>query len=243
MKGRYLYGPVFSRRLGRSLGVDIVPYKTCSLDCIYCECGSTTDLTLERKEYFPTNDIIQELHNFLASGPVLDYITFAGSGEPTLHLGIGTIISFLKNHFPQYRTAILTNATLLNNDQVINDIKQADLIVPSLDGISSKIFKQVNRPHPLLKPDHLIKGIKKLRTVFTGELWLEIFIVPGINDYPEELDQFKKVLKTIHFEKIQLNSLDRPGTVDWIKKGDLRSLENIASYLGPGNIEIVSRLK
>lgn len=237
MKKRFLYGPILSRRLGRSLGVDIVPYKTCSLDCIYCECGSTTNLTMERKEYFPTVEIIQDLKNFLDTRPELDYITFAGSGEPTLHNGLGEIITFLKRSFPQYKVAVLTNATLLNDSQVIEDLKMADLVVPSIDGVSGKVFRSMNRPHQELTPEKVINGIKKLKEGFTGEIWLEIFIAPGINDNEQELYLFRDIIQELGISKVQLNSLDRPGAVDWIKPLEKSRLKQIASTLGP--VEIV----
>ena len=237
MKEKYLYGPIFSRRLGRSLGVDIMPHKTCSLDCIYCECGKTTNLTLKREEYTPTAEIINALQEYLQQSPDLDYITFSGSGEPTMHSGIGKIINFLKEKFPQYKVAVLTNSTLLNNPHVRESIKNADLIVPSLDGVSEKAFQKIDRPHQDVKVQEIISGIQKLQEIFSGEIWLEIFIVPGINDTPAELELFKEVVNRINVTRIQLNSLDRPGIVDWLKPAAQDHLQKIASSLG--NVEIV----
>ncbi|MDD4753508.1 MAG: radical SAM protein [Desulfitobacteriaceae bacterium] len=237
MQNKYLYGPVLSRRLGRSLGVNLTPGKTCSLDCIYCERGKTTNLTRERKEYFPTREVIQELEDFLGKNPGLDFVTFSGLGEPTMHSGIGEIIRFLKECFPQYKVAVITNATFLNEPGVIDDIKQADLIIPSLDAVSEYAFSIINRPHADLHSKDVIAGIRKLRESFSGEIWLEIFIVPGVNDTPEELKLFKKVLNTFNIKKIQLNSLDRPGAVDWIKPVEKEHLKKIALSLG--DVEIV----
>ncbi|MBZ4687427.1 MAG: Radical domain protein [Clostridiales bacterium] len=238
MNRKYLYGPVSSRRLGRSLGVNIMPHKTCSLDCIYCECGKTTNLTLERKEYTPTAEIINELAAYLKEKPQLDYITFSGSGEPTMHSGIGEIISFLKENFPQYKVAVLTNSTLLNDPQVREDIKNADLIVPSLDGVSKEVFHKIDRPHENVSIEEIVSGIRKLKEISSGDIWLEIFIVPGVNDTPEELKLFKEILEKINVTKVQLNSLDRPGIVDWLKPADKEHLKKIAAYLG--NVEIVN---
>ncbi|ATW25200.1 radical SAM protein [Candidatus Formimonas warabiya] len=240
MKSKYYYGPIRSRRLGRSLGVDVIPFKTCSLDCIYCECGPTNCSTLERKEYFPTAEIIRSLDSCLKSKPALDFITFAGSGEPTLHSGLGKIISFLKESYPQYQVAVITNATLLQDDQVIRDLQKADLIIPSLDAVSREAFEKINRPMTGLSPETIISGIQNLKENFSGDIWLEIFLVPGINDTQEELALFKEVLEKLGIRKVQLNTLDRPGVVDWIQPISKEEMERIASSLG--NVEIVRKL-
>jgi len=239
MSHKYCYGPIHSRRLGRSLGLDVIPYKTCSLDCVYCECGATNSLTLERKEYLPTGNIIASLENILKNHPDLDYITFAGSGEPTLHSGLGEIINFIKENYPQYKVALLTNATLLNDASVIKDIQKADLIVPSLDAVSMEAFEKINRPAPNITPETIISGIKNLKNNFSGEVWLEIFIIPEINDHEEELALFKKTINELGIKKVQLNTLDRPGAVKWIKPMSKEAKEIIASKLG--NVEIVNR--
>lgn len=238
MSHKYCYGPIQSRRLGRSLGVDVIPYKTCSLDCIYCECGATNALTLERKEYLPTSDIIASLEAILKEHPALDYITFAGSGEPTLHSGLGEIINFLKEKYPQYRVAILTNATLLNDPSVIQDVQKADLIVPSLDAVSLEAFEKINRPAANITPETIISGIKNLKNNFAGEVWLEIFIIPEINDHEEELALFKDTINKLEIKKVQINTLDRPGAVNWVKPVPKEYKEKIASKLG--NVEIVN---
>jgi len=238
-KSKYWYGPVHSRRLGRSLGVDVIPHKTCSLDCIYCECGATNALTLERKEYYPTGEIIASLEQVLKDKPNLDFITFAGSGEPTLHTGLGKIISFIKNKYPQYKVAVLTNATLLNDPSVIQDLGKADLIVPSLDAVSMEAFQKINRPAANLTPETIISGIKNLKNNFNGEIWLEIFIIPGINDHETELDLFKDAISKLGIKKVQLNTLDRPGAVSWLKPVSKEYKKEIASKLG--DVEIVNR--
>ena len=142
MKFKHLFGPVPSRRLGVSLGIDLVPYKTCTLDCVYCECGKTTNLTLERREYVPTDEILSELNEYLKNSPDPDYITFSGSGEPTLHCGIGEIINFLKQNYQEYKVAVLTNGTLLYRKEVRDEVKNADLIIPSIDCVSGEVFKK-----------------------------------------------------------------------------------------------------
>ncbi|MGI6685920.1 MAG: radical SAM protein [Bacillota bacterium] len=239
MTQKYWYGPVHSRRLGRSLGVDVIPLKTCSLDCVYCECGATNSLTLERKEYFPTNDIINSLDSILKEKSDLDYVTFAGSGEPTLHTGLGKIINFIKEKYPQFKVAVLTNATLLNDPVVIQDVAKADLIVPSLDAVSMEAFQKINRPAENITPETIISGIQNLKNNFTGEIWLEIFIIPGINDDEKELALFKDTINKLGIKKVQLNTLDRPGAVNWLKPVSKEYKEEIAAKLG--NVEIVNR--
>jgi len=231
--GHFVYGPCNSRRLGRSLGVDLIPHKTCSLDCVYCECGPTTCLTLARREYRPTAEVIQALDDILGYEPPLDYITFAGSGEPTLHRDIGLIIRHLKNRYSQQKVAVITNSTLLQDSQVVQDLLAADLIVPSLDAVTPEIFAQINRPAPGLTPDGIIQGIRDLRRQFTGQLWLEIFFVPGLNDTDSEVENFRRVLADIACDKVQLNKLDRPGAVDWMQPADPQRLKQIAACL-PG---------
>jgi wyosine [tRNA(Phe)-imidazoG37] synthetase (radical SAM superfamily) len=238
MKLKHIFGPVISRRLGKSLGIDLIPFKTCSLDCIYCECGKTNNLTIRRAEYVPTEEVIQELDNYLSTSPDLDYVTFSGSGEPTLHSGIGKIISFLKTNYPDYRIALLTNSTLLSDKDLLEEIKDLDLIIPSLDAVLEKTFSKINRPIASISVEDIINPLINLRDTFQGLIWLEIFIIPGVNDSREEIDKFKEIIKKINPDKIQLNSLDRPGTENWIKKANQSRLEEIARKLGD-KVEIV----
>lgn len=239
MKLKYIFGPVISRRLGRSLGIDLIPFKTCSLDCIYCECGRTNSLTRERKEYVPTDEVINELNNYLSTLPELDYLTFSGSGEPTLHSGIGKIINFLKDNYPQYKVALLTNGTLFTDKNVIAEVKRADLIVPSLDGVSEEVFSKINRPVNNITSQEIISGLENLRKEYRGEIWLEIFIVPGINDKEKELRLFKEAIARIRPDKVQLNTLDRPGTEAWVRPVPEEKLRSITGFLGD-KVEIVT---
>jgi len=191
MKYNHLFGPVPSRRLGISLGVDLVPLKTCTLNCIYCECGRTTDLTVERKKYVPLRAVKEELTDYFANNPRPDYITFSGSGEPTLNSSIADVLHFIRNHIHDIPVAVLTNGTLFSIKQVREDIKDAAVVIPSLDAATDKIFRKINRPYPGLKIDTIIEGIVKFSKEYNGQIWLEIFIVPGINDTKYELTALK----------------------------------------------------
>jgi len=217
MKYKHIFGPVPSRRLGISLGMDVVPFKTCGLDCVYCECGKTTLLTNERKEYIPADKIIAELDHFLAQNPRLDYITFSGGGEPTLNSGVGRIVAHIKKNYPQYKICLLTNALLLGDEGLAAEIRDIDLIVPSLDATNEEEFEKINRPVEGFKFADLAEAIVKFRKSSPCRMWLEVFIVPGINDSDESLARFAGIVRRIAPDKIQLNTLDRPGTEDWVR--------------------------
>lgn len=238
MAYRYLFGPVLSRRLGVSLGIDLVPHKTCAFDCVYCECGHTTDLTCERREYVPTNRVVAELDDYLARAPDLDYITFAGSGEPTLHTGIGEVISFIKDRYPNYRVAVLTGSALLADPDVRTALMRADLVVPSLDAVSEEVFRTINRPCPGLTAEQVLAGLASFARGFAGEIWLEVFIVPGQNDTEDEIRLLLQAVAAISPDRVQVNTLDRPGTEVWVRPAPPLTLKRIASVLG-GNAEVI----
>jgi wyosine [tRNA(Phe)-imidazoG37] synthetase (radical SAM superfamily) len=240
MKYKHLFGPVPSRRLGISLGIDLTPQKACTLNCVYCECGKTDDLTLERKEYVPTAEVIDELRHCLSQDPDLDAVTFSGSGEPTLHSGVGEIIAFMKHEFPQYRIVMLTNSTLLHLPEVREALMPADLVVPSLDAVSEDVFRRINRPKHELTSAGLIDGLIAFCDAFENEVWLEVFIIPGVNDTPEELALLKAVFERLRVDRIQLNSLDRPGAVDWIESMPRENLMVLAHQLGD-EVEVIGK--
>lgn len=236
---RYLFGPVHSRRLGISLGIDLTPDKSCSFNCVYCECGKTDNLTIGRREFAPTQSVLAELHDFLADRPPLDSITFSGSGEPTLHTGIGTIISALKAGYPEYGVTVLTNSSLLHLPEVQAELREADRIIPSLDAVSEDVFLRVNRPYRTLTSAMMIDGLRGFCAEFPGVVWLEVFIVPGVNDTPDELRLFKDVIASLRVDRVQLNSLDRPGAVEWVVPATYERLSEIAEYFG-GTVDIIA---
>ncbi len=237
---KYLFGPVPSRRLGISLGVDLVPKKVCSLDCVYCEVGSTTKLTTERMEYISVDNIKKELEDFFSTNSDPEYITFSGSGEPTLHSHIGEILDFIKDLKPNIPVAILTNGTLLSSSEVRKEILKADLVLPSLDAASQKIFEKINRPDSRLSAKSCIEGLVSFRHEYTGKIWLEVFILPGYNDSPEELAALGEAISRIKADKIQLNTLDRPGTVEGLRSATEEKLQNIINLWGFPDSEIIA---
>lgn len=242
MHYRYLFGPVLSRRLGISLGVDLVPYKVCTLDCVYCEVGKTTNLTDKRAEYISIQELTEELNDYLNQSPALDYITFSGGGEPTLNSQIDQVIQFIKTHYPQYKIALITNSTLLWDPLLRDQIRDIDLLLPSLDAVSEEIYQKINRNLPAISAQMIIDGLIEFRKTFNKPFWLEIFIIPGINDTPDELEKIKSTCLKIKPDKIQINSLDRPGTEEWVKSASREKLDQIADYFKPLNAEVIAKV-
>ncbi len=237
---KHLFGPVPSRRLGMSLGVDLVPKKVCSLNCVYCEVGRTTTLTIDRKEYIKYNEVIEELTNYFNNNPDPDYITFSGYGEPTLNIRIGDIIQFIKQNKPGIPIAILTNGTLLYDKKVRAELMNADVVLPSLDAATEKVFLKINRPPKTLTLDKYIQGLITFRKEFTGKMWLEIFILPDYNDNEKELIALKKAILKIKPDSVQLNTLDRPGIKDNLRSATKEELQKIIDFWKLDYVEIIS---
>lgn len=236
----YLFGPVPSRRLGMSLGIDLVPHKVCTLNCIYCECGRTTKLTLERNEYVPYDVVVKELQHCLTNNPVPDYITFSGSGEPTLNSRIGDVLQFIKSNYPNIPVAVLTNGTLFYQKQVRAELLDADVVLPSLDAASDLSFRKINRPFNKLNINEYIQGLVDFRKEYSGKIWLEVLILPGYNDNPEDLQLLKEAFEKIKPDSIQLNTLDRPGTIDGLRTASKHELQQIVDFWNLDNVEIIA---
>ncbi|MCD6596692.1 MAG: radical SAM protein [Bacteroidales bacterium] len=237
---KYLFGPVPSRRLGMSLGVDLVPRKVCSLDCVYCEVGATTKLTIERKEYILYDKVTKELEHYFSTSPEPDYITFSGSGEPTLNSRIGDVLEFVKRKKPHIPVAVLTNGTLFHDRNVRRELLNAAVVLPSLDAALDSSFQKINKPASQLKIDAYIQGLEDFRNEYTGELWLEVLIIPGYNDSKENLSALKKAFKRIKPNRIQLNTLDRPGSIADIRAASRQELQRIIEYWNLKNVEIIA---
>ena len=221
MSKEYIFGPVASRRLGVSLGVDLIRSKTCSLDCIYCEAGQTVNRTCCRQRYVDLEKVKSEIREVLADNPPLDYITFSGSGEPTLNSQIGEFSAFLKENYPQYKICLLTNGTLLNDPEVRAALKFVDIAMPNFDASNDEELFIINRPAAGITTETLAAGIKAAASEYPGKLVLELFIVPGVNDSDASIERFVNYIADwpgLH--SVQLNTLDRPGVVDWIKPAD-----------------------
>lgn len=242
MQYHHLFGPVCSRRLGTSLGIDLVPFKVCTFNCVYCECGATTKKTLKRQDFFPAEEVIAELTEYLSTGPELDFITFSGSGEPTLSLSIGKITRFLKERFPEYRVAVLTNGCLIKEPAVRTDLSLVDVVLPTLSSAIPETFVKIHRPAEGLDVREIIDGLALFRKEFPGEIWLEVFIIPGLNTSDAELAALREAIGRIHPDRIQLNTLDRPGTEEWVRPAPPAELERIARVLGLPGTEAVESI-
>jgi len=230
-KKQYLYGPVPSRRLGRSLGVDIVPFKVCTLDCVYCQLGRTTDKTIKRQNYVPVKAVWSELKKWLAKGLKADFIAISGSGEPTLHCRLGELIDGIRQ-ITTIPVAILTNGTLLYRQDVRTDCAKADVVLPSLDAADQQTFQKINRPHHNISIDKLVEGLSAFRSEFSGQIWLEVFLVEGLNTDTEQIARIKDAIERISPDKVQLNSAVRPTAEANIRRLDAQKLQTIAKQLG-----------
>ncbi len=236
-KWKHIYGPVPSRRLGLSLGVDLVPYKTCNFDCIYCQLGRTRQKTIERKRYIEAGDILDNLFGALENITKPDFITLAGSGEPTLNSDIGFIIREIKKK-TSIPLAVLTNGSLLSDNDVSEALTLADVILPSLDASDEDTFQKINRPHESLHLETIVEGLVKFREKFTGAIWLEIFFVDGVNTSETSVELFKKILERINPDKVQLNTAVRPPTESFVKAVSDSELRKICGKLG-GKCEVI----
>jgi wyosine [tRNA(Phe)-imidazoG37] synthetase (radical SAM superfamily) len=236
---QYVFGPVPSRRLGRSLGVDLVPYKTCTFDCIYCDLGRTTHKTVSRGFLVSPEEIQKELELTLPTlGKKPDYITLSGSGEPTLNQNMGDIIRSIKK-VTSIPLAVLTNGSLLFIEAVRRDLMEADVVLPSLDAVSPLTFECVNRPHDSLKINEIISGLIQFRHQYRGQIWLEVVFCRGVNDDKSDIERLKETIEKIQPDRIQLNTAARPPAEEFAYPLTLDQLEEIRKKLGE-KAEIIS---
>lgn len=233
-----IFGPVPSRRLGLSLGIDLIPAKTCSMDCLYCECGRTTELTIERKRWFNPDEILKELSTVIQRNNKIDFLTFSGSGEPTLSTDISYIIKRIKKNYT-IPVCVLTNGSLLYLDEVKKDLSEADVVIPSLDAVSDAIFKKINRPHKELDITKIIKGLIDFKKIFSGKYYIEILFLRGINDSEDEIKKISSAIDKIKPDKVQLNTNARPGTKKNIVPLSQDELKKFTSYFN-FPVEIIS---
>ena len=237
----HVFGPVPSRRLGRSLGVDLIPRKVCTLDCVYCQVGRTTTRTTDRSAFVPEGAIIGEVCEKLKRVPRPDYITLAGSGEPTLHAGLGAIIEGIKG-VTCVPVAVLTNGTLLHNANVRAACRNADLVLPSLDAGDEEIFQRINRPAPALTLELIVSGMEAFRREYDGQIWLEVFFIKGINDAPGHVKKIRALVERIRPDRVQLNTAVRPTAEADVKALTEKELEKLCHLMGPCT-EIIADFK
>ena len=235
---KYLYGPVPSRRLGLSYGIDIVPFKTCTLDCVYCQLGRTTERTTEREDFGPVEPVLAELRDAMAKGVKADFVTIGGSGEPTLHIRLGELIDGIKQ-ITDLPVALLTNGTLFYRCDVRADCARVDVVMPSLDAGDERTFQKIDRPEPTISIEKVISGLCAFRKEFSRQIWLEIFLVRSINTGPSEIANLKDAIGRIRPDKVQLNTAVRPTADPDVGRLDAEELAQIAAQLGP-SCEVVA---
>lgn len=232
-KEKYLFGPVPSRRLGLSLGVDIVPLKTCTQNCLYCQLGKDAPQTLERKAYVPIAEVLDEIRHRIAAGLKADHITISGSGEPTLHADMGRLIDGIHQITP-IPVAVITNGSLLWRQDVRTDCARADVVLPSLDAGDAETFQKINQPHPEIHFERFIDGLTQFRKAYSGQIWLEVFICEGINTSELSLQHIGNIIGRIKPDKVQLNTAVRPTAHPHIRSVSPEKMDEIARQLGHG---------
>lgn len=230
---RHVFGPVMSGRLGRSLGVDPLGARICSLDCTYCEVGATQALTVLRKPYAPAETVLGELADWKAEArPAPDVITLGGLGEPTLSRECGLIIAGAKGLFPGVPVAVLTNATLLWDPEVRAGLMGADMVLPSMDTLVEEEFQVLSRPHPDLDLETIARGLLTFRAEYPGLIFLEVLLLAGVNDGPTNLERLRAYVAELRPDRVDVTTLSRPGTDPNARPADKETLERFRAALG-----------
>ena len=229
---KHIFGPVPSRRFGRSLGIDCNAPKTCTLDCVFCQLGPTTHLTTTLQAAVPVQDLLQEIKDWLDSDGQADVLTFSGSGEPTLHPGLGDIIEGIRA-LCSMKVLLLTNGTLLHRPEVRAAARKADMVKYSLSAWDQASFEQINRPHPEISFETLLNGLQAFRPEFSGQLFQETFVIQGVNDTPEAMDRIAAFSRTIRPDRVQLNTAVRPPAQSWVQPVDADRLQQLAAHFDP----------
>ncbi|MBP7264546.1 MAG: radical SAM protein [Spirochaetia bacterium] len=238
---KHIFGPVPSRRLGMSLGIDVIPKKVCSLDCVYCEVGETTKLTVDRREYVLYDRIVAELDQYFQTEDRLpDYYTFSGSGEPTLNSRLADLIRYVKERRPSAPVAVLTNGTLLHDPEVRAAVGLADLVLPSLDSAREESFRAINRPEASLSVQAYVDGLVAFRAEYPGKIYLEVFVLPGYNMADEDADSLRAAVLRIGPDLIQINTLDRPGAIPGLRAATEREIDSFIHRLNLSHVEIIA---
>jgi wyosine [tRNA(Phe)-imidazoG37] synthetase (radical SAM superfamily) len=229
---KHLFGPVPSRRLGRSLGVDLTPFKTCTLDCIFCQLGRTTHQTLDRQEYVSVAGVTKELQEWIEAGGKADFVTLAGSGEPTLNTGFGEVLQFVRER-TAIPTALLSNGTLFWQPAVREAAKRADVVKVSLSAWDQFSFEHVNRPHPDLSLRTIMDGFRVFRDGFQGKLWIEVFLLSGLNSTRHDVEKIAELVNAVGPDEIHLNTAVRPHAEDFALPMPRNKMEELTGLFRP----------
>jgi wyosine [tRNA(Phe)-imidazoG37] synthetase (radical SAM superfamily) len=229
----YVFGPVPSRRLGSSLGIDPVPLKTCNWNCVYCQLGRTVPVVHERRPWVSAREVVREVDHFLRRHPEtpIDWVTFVGSGEPTLHSDLGWMIRRVRE-LTALPVAVITNGALLWKREVRRDLLPADAVMPTLDAGTAALYRRINRPHPELTFERLVDGLVALRREYTGKLWPEVMLVAGLNDSEEALEALAAVLRRLEPDEIHINLPIRPPAEPWVEPAGEEAVGRALAVLG-----------
>jgi len=237
---RHVFGPVNSRRLGSSLGIDPIPAKTCNWNCVYCQLGRTVPLRCDRKRYLPTGSILSEVEFVLSSLPPgsLDWVTFVGSGEPLLHADLGLMIRGVKD-LTEHPVAVITNGSLLSHAGVRRELSAADAVLPTLDAGTAELYRRINRPHPRISFLQHVQGLQTFRQDFSGQLFLEVMLVEGLNDSEPALELLAGLAETIEPDQIHISVPERPPAEPWVRSAPAQSVARAARILGEVSTALV----
>jgi wyosine [tRNA(Phe)-imidazoG37] synthetase (radical SAM superfamily) len=235
-----VFGPVPSRRLGRSLGIDVIAPKICTFDCLYCESGRTTVLSLQRRQFVAPAEVLAELDAYFREDPQgAEVLTFSSAGEPTLYLGLGELLEAIKDRFQHLPVVVLTNGSLLWDAQVRRELGLADRVVPSLDAVDMDVFARINRPHPGLELAAILEGLHRFRLEFRGQFHLEILLVAGVNDSEEHLAALAREAESLCPDRIELNTVVRPPAYPGVCGLTAEQLHRAARLFPRGRTEII----
>ena len=229
---RYLFGPVPSRRFGRSLGIDLTPFKTCSLNCVFCQLGRTTRQTVERRDYVPTSAVLTEIDDWLETDGEADVVTLSGSGEPTLHSGFGEVIEFIRSR-SNIPVLLLTNGTMLHLPEVRDAAAGANMVKVSLSAWDEESFQAVNRACTGVTFNQLVEGEEAFRKAFLGKLFLEVFLLRGINSTPADVKKIAAFAGRIGPDRVQLNTAVRPPAEDFAAALPRRRMAELVELFSP----------
>jgi len=236
---QYVFGPIPSRRLGRSLGISPLPKKTCNYSCIYCQLGRTDKMTNTRQEFYKTEDILEEFKAYLKDSDKFDIVTVVGEGEPTLCSNLGELICGLQE-LTDKPVAVITNGALLSDPQVREELCHADMVLPSLDAYNQEIAKRIDRPYGKIKFEEEFEGLVTFTKMYQGELWLEIMLIDGINDDKESINAFKELLLKLRYDRLYLNTPVRPPAEEGVNVVSEEHMKYAVETLGGISIEMVS---